>query len=383
LTKVLVYSKEGQHRELIRQAVTQMGYKASFTVDLSMVVPLLLEIKPELYIQDWHSLDAQRNAEILRKVHRAEVDYDLIKLVCVEQTNPNILAVAGECGIRKVLSYASLATSLEAVIAGLKAINKEEGEFTRGLQKLRSEGNADNIDSHIDEAFKQFGHLPEVRLEYGGLCVKRDELTLAEKHAEDLLNEDKMNVRAMNLLSRVYMKRGEFDKASRVLEGANILSPDQPGRLVLLGDAFYGQGDTKKAADAYGQALENDPENTEAMGKLGQIKLDEGDVNALLELFSNHGSESEKAGFFNNAAVAAVKKEQYMEALELYQLALKTLESNEYKAKIYFNIALAYRRWGKIEEAFKAAKRSVKYDNTYTKAQRQMDELAGIMKKTA
>lgn len=383
MTKVLVYSKEGQHREEIRKAVTQMGYKASFTVDLSMVVPLLMEIKPELYIQDWHSLDAQRNAEILRKVHRAELDYDLIKLVCVEQTNPNILAVAGECGIKKVLSYASLGSSLGTIVAKLKETNELEGEFTRGLQKLRNEGDVGNIESHIEKAFKEFSHLSEVRLEYGGLCVKRDELTLAEKSAEGLLREDKTNVRAMNLLSRVYMKRGEFDKAAKVLQGANILSPDQPGRLVLLGDAFYGQGDTKKAADCYGQALENDPENTEAMGKLGQVKLEEGDVNALLALFSNHGSESEKAGFFNNAAVAAVKKEQFMEALDLYSLALKTLETNEFKSKIYFNIALAYRRWGKLEEALKAAKRSFKYDKTYTKAQRQIDELTGILKKSA
>ena len=73
-----------------------------------------------------------------------------------------------------------------------------------------------------------------------------------------------------------------------------------------------------------------------------------------------------------------------MEALELYQLALKTLGTNEFKSKIYFNISLAYRRWGKYQEALKAAKRAYKYDNSYEKAKRQIQELESLTsKKTA
>lgn len=383
MQKVLVYSKEGHHREQIRKAVSQLGFKASFTADTSIVTSLMLEIKPYLYIQDWHSLDPNRNAELLQRVHRTEINFDLIKLVCVEKVTAGILAVSGECGIRKVVSYATLGLTLDSIISMLQMSNKQEGQFTRTLTKLREGTSNEEVEAHIDQAFKEYGHIPEIRLEYGGLCVNRDELAKAEMFATDLLDKDKSNVRAMNLLSRVYMKKGNFDMAAKVLEGANILSPNQPGRLVMLGDAFYGKGDKKKAAAFYDKAVEQDPSNSEALNKSGNLKLEEGDVNALLELFSNHGSEAEKAGFFNNAAVANVKQEKYKEALELYDLALKTMKSDSYKSKIYINISLAYRKWGRFEDALKAAKRSLKYDKGFDKAKRQIDDLEELLHKQA
>ena len=92
-------------------------------------------------------------------------------------------------------------------------------------------------------------------------------------------------------------------------------------------------------------------------------------------------SEAETASFFNNSAVQAVKEGKLEESLKLYEIALKTLKTDRFKAQIYFNIALNNRKLQRLDEAQKAAKRAVKYDSSFEKAKKQLEEIEAILAK--
>ena len=233
----------------------------------------------------------------------------------------------------------------------------------------------------IEEVYQKGAQFVEVQLEYGNLSLLRGDLQTPHDIAVELLKKDNLNVRAMNLLSRVAMKKGDFETATKVLGHANVLSPKNPERLALLGNIYYGQGNKEKAKSAYGESLQEDPRNAQAVSGLGTIALEEGDTQTLIDLFSSHSSEDETAGFFNNAAVQNVREGKLQESLNLYEIALKAIKTDRFKAPIYFNIALNQRRLGNLEEAHKAIKRSVKYDASSDKAKKQLAEIESLLEK--
>ena len=381
MASAFVYSKEGIHREKISKGLMPLGLKASFTSETGTVTKLLAEINPALFILDWQSLDLTRNAQLLRSVDAMDQESKIMRIICCENPDPSILALAKETGVRKVIPYSSLGLDLKKVASMIQMGASDGQKFCNEVRRLREAGKDDQANKYIETAYAKDKNSPDVRLEYGNMMFLKSELKVALDIATNLVKEDDLNVRAMNLLSRIAMKNGDFATATKVLERANVLSPKHPDRLALLGDAYFGTGDKKKATASYSDALKEDPKNKGAVSGLGTIKLEEGDSEALVELFSAHSSEAETAGFFNNSAVQAVKEGKLEESLKLYEVALRALKTDRFKGLIYYNIALNYRRLNRLDDALKAAKRAVKYDSTFDKAKKQLEEIEAVIAK--
>jgi tetratricopeptide (TPR) repeat protein len=334
-------------------------------------------------MQDWQSFPLAANAEILRIVDGSPGSESIVRIVCTDEITPEILAVGSETGIRKVITYPTLSMEISKISSLVQGGMNDGQKFSANLRKLRESGAADKVEAFIEEAYKTKAKFPEVRLEYANLVFQRGDLETAKTISMDLIRENKNNVRAMNILSRVCLKQGDAGGAAKVLEAADVLSPKNPDRLTLLGDAYFGLGENKKATEAYAESLDLDPSNAAAVQGLGKIKLAEGDSNALVELFNAHSTEAETAGFFNNAAVQIVKDGKYEEGLKLYNIALKALKSDVYKAQVHFNIALSYRKLKQYDKALAAIQESVKCDGKFEKAANQLKELVVIMNKNA
>ncbi|MDQ3234548.1 MAG: tetratricopeptide repeat protein, partial [Pseudobdellovibrionaceae bacterium] len=155
-----------------------------------------------------------------------------------------------------------------------------------------------------------------------------------------------------------------------------------PERLILMGDALYGKGDLDKAMACYQEAIDIDPSVKDIAHKqMGQVHLATGKVEEALELFKGSMSEEESAGFFNNAAVHAVREGKIEEAITLYNTALKALVTDKLKPFIYFNLALSHRRLGQAEDAVKCLKRALHYNPGYEKARVHLDSILKPVRK--
>ena len=211
----------------------------------------------------------------------------------------------------------------------------------------------------------------------GNLKLRKELAGEAKELAATVLEEEPTNLRAVNLLSRVSMKEGKFDEAFALLEKANSISPANADRLILLGDACYGKGDLDQAVDFYKEAAGANPDKAEqAESNIGKIKIAKGDLEGALSLLQRSASEEEAAGYFNNAAVVAVKAGKFKEAIKLYETALKSLKTDKLKHIIYYNLGLSHRRDGNIPEATKMMKRAIKYKPDYEKAKKQLEQLS-------
>ena len=91
---------------------------------------------------------------------------------------------------------------------------------------------------------------------------------------------------AYNNLGSIYMRRGEVDRAIRVVREAAETSPDNPFGYHTLGRLYVGIGDYEAAEGAFRRALRISRSFTEARHSLGRLYLRMGRGQDALEQFA-------------------------------------------------------------------------------------------------
>lgn len=376
--RILVLSAEGAHRENMRNSLLQFRYSVSFSSVLGDALDLIVNLRPGILIHDWSVAEPTQSAVFQQRLGRLDEFRSLLRIMLCKQITPQLLALVHDCGVRRILSYAtsnlSLGTEIEMARSAGASLSELQ-QFVRDLRAAVTSYSQEKVDDMVERAHAQFAHDPSVRLEFGNLCLRRANLSEARRIARELLAEDGANVRAMNLYARTLMKEGNFPGAIAVLERANGLSPKNLDRLLELGRCFFKTGQTSRAKDCYAEALELEPQSKDARVGLGRAVLSEGDAQAALALFTEGVSDEEAASYFNSAAIQAVHDTRMQEALQLYETALAALHGNGNKATIHFNLALWHKKQGRLEEALRSLKRCLKLDPDHTKARAKLQEI--------
>jgi tetratricopeptide (TPR) repeat protein len=161
------------------------------------------------------------------------------------------------------------------------------------------------------------------------------------------------NLWAANTLGRFYLRSGKALEGIDLLSKLSFFHDLDSDRLATLGTALVEQGDYGRARDVFNKgaaiAGSGDQRFTEGLAK---VKLGEHDYNGAIELLAGKPLSSEFVSFLNMRAVMAIKKGEFRDGVSYYQYALKGAgDAAITKAKVLFNLGLAYMRQGNFEEA--------------------------------
>ncbi|MFW7381873.1 MAG: tetratricopeptide repeat protein [Oligoflexus sp.] len=380
----LTLSPKTTSREKLRKALAAGNYQVSFISNISEVKPAIDAFKPVILLHDWLAVDESQSRKFHYQALRNEVFHSLPRVILVPDVSANMLAFANDVMAERVMSYSSAYLTLGNELEMLLQSQRTGREIKKLVREVRSEEakyDQDEIDEKVNQAYQRYPHDLNVQLEYGNLKLRQDELEIAKIMAIEVIRRNPLNLRASNLLSRVYMKQGFWAKALEILQQADSLSPMNGERLMIIGDAYYGKGDLDQALSYYEKAKAVDESMAAKANRgIGQIKLQQGHLEDALALLGQSASEEEAAGYFNNAAVIAVKQGELDQALKLYDTALRALQTNRLKPTIYNNIALTFRRLGQTQEAEKYLQKVLKIDSENPKARQQIKMIAKVRK---
>lgn len=382
--KVLVMTKSGAHRENISKNLKKGGFTCDFISNYRTASQVINHTKPGILLHDWDSFDTDQNCLFHQMIAKMTNLSHLCRITYAKIINRTIFATAYDTGIDRVITLTNLQVNIIEEIRMARSSISNIGKLqklTRMIHSNQHEYSQSEIDQTVSEAYTQYPYDGIVKIEFGNLCLRNGKHNKALTIGAELLNQDKNNVRAMNLISRVYMKMNKHDEALAVLENANILAPKNINRLLELGDICLQIKQPSKARQFYEEAYESAPEDPDTIEALGKLEVNEGNQNAALEIFKKTMSEEEVAGFLNNAGIREVKNENYKDAIKLYDLAISSLKTNKYIPQLYFNMALAQRRLKNLEACRDYLKKSLKYKKEFTKAEKQLKEVEKLLKK--
>lgn len=331
--------------------------------------------RPDLLLVDWQAEELEKTAAFLQKFRGVSGCLSVPLIVFTKELTLQILACATEYGAGKILNQATLAETLQPTVDTLMSEVKRPSSLKSYLTRIEAateRGAVGEVQQLVEDFYSLYPDHPRAQVEYANVCIRRGNLSKAKIIGTKVIEKDKTNLRALNLMSRVLLSEGKFGEALLMIEDAELLSPKNLERLVLMGDTFRALGENEKARDQYSEVLKIDDRRKDAKTGLGQLELTEGNVNQALELFRDAATEEEIGGFFNNTAVMAVKKQEFDKALSLYTAAQSALQKESLRAKVMFNQGLAYLKWNKLEPAYQAFQKALSLKPDYEKAQRHL-----------
>ena len=378
-TKVLILSSDNSPNRKMFESILGTKYELSFKSVLLEITSFIHAYEPDILIHDWCTINDSQGRLFHQKYAQSSSSRDIFRMIVAPKVTPSMMAFAADTHIDKVIDVTSATLNLEMQLEILMNSSGHK-EILNLIQIVKMKSGAysqDSIDKKIEKIFEEFPYDENVQIEMAHLNLRRDKIEKSKSQVEKVLKKNPVNLRAVNLLSRILMKEGKWQNANKLLKKSNEISPYNSERLLLLGDSCFGAGDLDDAISFYNDAISANPDVTDdAEQSIGKVMIAQGDLEEALNLIQKSASEEEAAGYFNNAAVLSIKeKGDYKHAIKLYDMALKTLKTDKLKPKIYYNLALSYKKFGDLKEAIKFLKRALKYNPKFTKAERYLNSI--------
>ncbi|MCA2960659.1 MAG: tetratricopeptide repeat protein [Silvanigrellales bacterium] len=367
--------------QTVSRSLAALGgsFEVQFKENAQDALAFFLNKRPDFIIYDWSMSGVQETCEFLQRLRKASGCRNVPIIVLAKELSSQIVAIGTEYGFSKILSERTVAQTLQPAVESVLAELSKPSSLRSHLVRLELAVEKQAF-GEIDRLIEDFYHLypehPRALVEYGNLCMRRGNWNKAKQVLEVASRNFPENLRVVNAHARLAMHSGQRSEALSLLEKADLLSPKNLERLIIFGDVFRVSGDSDSARAYYEQAIEVDATSAAARKGLGAVVLSEGDVNAALELFRDSASEEEIGGFFNNTAILAVREQEFDKASRLYEAARNALTSDTLRAKVTFNLGLAYRKWNKLEQAVEAFNEALRFDPTFEKAQKALETCA-------
>jgi tetratricopeptide (TPR) repeat protein len=296
----------------------------------------------------------------------------------------------GEQGVRHVISLpirqALWDAEASSVIRRLQKIlefvdqykeNEAEREVSRFLMLLKSWGSLSD-EVRMDSTDKLLAVLGD-SARYAELMARKsfreNDMAAAERWLLRGIGKNPNYMQAMTMLAQVYMQSKRFADALAILKKVHLSSPRHLDRIAQMGDCLVALGEYDKAEKMYQEALKIDEFHSSAREGLGKVKCVQGDYQSARTLLANTRNQRDLAVFLNLLGVQFVEKKQFEQAISHYKNAQFVLPSNDQGHQVFFNIALAYLKWGRVGNALSYAKLAVIRDPRYEKAARLVEHI--------
>lgn len=197
-------------------------------------------------------------------------------------------------------------------------------------------------------------------------CMVEGELQGAEKWLERAVTRNPNFLRALHLLADIYIMTNRFNDALVILEKLKASNPRSLKTLTKMGRCYAARNEPMRAEKYLSDAIIIDEFCKEAREELGKVKFCLKEFELARELFSQSSSPRPLAAYFNKIGIDLVQEGKYGASIEHYRWAQFVLPGNEQSHLLFFNIALAYAKWGRLKEAVSYARlakvRAPEYD---------------------
>jgi DNA-binding response OmpR family regulator len=160
-------------------------------------------------------------------------------------------------------------------------------------------------------------------------------------------------LKCLTVLARSLVRLRDFDGAVKCFERARSLSPDNVERLCELADVLADLGRFDRADAALDNARKIDQTNDLVRVAESKVAIKSGDPERARRIIEHMSQVSGLVSEMNNSAVALVKVGQFEQAVSLYRHTIEALpeELAETRAKVSYNLALAFARKGSLKES--------------------------------
>ena len=366
-----------------------------------------LRLRPDL-------LDAQRAlaSAAMRQGDMPTLQESATQIISLQPASPDGYALRAlsfinrkqyteaEKDIRKAIEIAPQSAFGYAELGNLEFAQKQYGGAAKAYQEalarnsnstdaLRGLMNTYLAENHPDEAIAaanaQIAKSPANSGFYdllGTALFSKNDLSGAEATFEKSAALDKHNSDALLKLCQVQAAKGENDQALNTAQQALKDNPREASLYVVIGRLYESKSDSKKAEDAYQNALTLNSQDPIASNNLAKLMVQTGgnlDVAMSLAQTARKGQPDAPA-VADTLAWIYYQKAAYQSAIGLLQEALKLQEKNKApdSPDIHYHLGMAYAKSGQPALARQQFERVLKLNPNSSNAADAKNQLAQL-----
>lgn len=175
----------------------------------------------------------------------------------------------------------------------------------------------------------------------------------AKEYAVDALKRSGDSILVLNLLGKIFMNLRDFASALKCFEKAQTMAPLNIERLCTIAEVQSEMGNYGKARDTIHDAKKVDADNVRVTEAEAKVELNAGNVEGAKKLMSQLEALGNVVSYMNNQAVTFSRSGHIDKGIEQYAKTLGAIpdEHHETKAIVTYNLALAYARANRLDEA--------------------------------
>jgi tetratricopeptide (TPR) repeat protein len=162
-------------------------------------------------------------------------------------------------------------------------------------------------------------------------------------------------------LGKLYIKSKRISEGIEILRRLSNFHEMNSERFLTIGNAYLvaGMGEEAEVLLEKGDDMTGHKDSRFNDG-LAKAKIAQGDTKAALEVVGDRGFSDDVISYLNLRAIMCLKRNKLDEALAYYNQALSGAHIKVIKAKLYFNMGLAYARSGLLPKAKTAFEESLR-----------------------
>lgn len=206
-------------------------------------------------------------------------------------------------------------------------------------------------------------------------AIKEQDYVTAERWLRRAIDKNANYLQAFRTLARLFIITRRPDQALPVLEKLQMYSPRNVEHLDRMGGCLISLEQFDKAEKVLERALAIDEFHTDIRENLGKVKCVLGDHETARKLLSTSQKTRELAVFFNNLGISYVDNKQFSEAIEHYKKSQYAMPNNGLGHMLFFNIGLAYYKWGLFPQALRYTRLALARNPAYEKAKKLLRAL--------
>lgn len=167
---------------------------------------------------------------------------------------------------------------------------------------------------------------------------------------------DRDSLSSTNLLGKCLMRMGDFQAALQFMQKAQTISPSNIDRMCAIAELQIATNHFDLAEKTIDEAKRIDARNPQIAATELNLALMKNDNEKAERLLPQLSSPTQVITFMNIQAVSRIRSNQIAEGIEIYKRTIGLLKGpayNQIKARLHYNLGLAYARQDVYEKAQK------------------------------
>ncbi|GAB6887221.1 hypothetical protein JCM13304A_07190 [Desulfothermus okinawensis JCM 13304] len=329
----------------------------------------------QLIISDW-KMPRMSGFDLLKWVRSQEEYKDIPFIMVTSKGEKEDIALAAE---QEVTEYLVKPVTVEALILKMEDIDKKlekSNELNKRLKEIKeliATCEDDVVKEKLDEVLKKYEKdRPRLLAEIAKVYMEKGQLDKAEEMVSSAVLENPLYTKGWLLKSDIALKKKDLNGALSALKKLYELNPNSSKILYNIGKVYLLKERLDKARDFFLMALKVDPNNDQLVQDIWNLYLEKDLVNEVVRDFSHILFERLTVETLNNLAVSLSKQGAMDQAIVAYRQALKKEPKNP---RIHYNLAVAYLKTGKKKNALAHLNEAIQIDPEFENAQKLLEKL--------